>query len=395
MPKRIDVAALTQNAVAQIMGTDYMTAVGEFAALDSYKLADVGNSVFNATDGKDRFVKCLVDAMGKFEVETRPYEGDLSSVMVAPMEWGGFVERVYFSPSDLIDDPMYNLIDGTTYDDHKFYQPKATAKFYQEMKAILSPISIVDEQLHTAFSGWSEMERFISAIRTNVANTMEIGINSYKHMLVQCAIATSIASSKPTAIHLITRAESDGIIESGTTAAEALHNPDFLAYALMTIADTRDNMRIMSTAYNNGAVPTHSYSDDDTKLVLLSRFEKACRFMLRARAYNSDELSIGNYDRTAAWQGHDDGSNQFDFATISGVKISADTDNKLGIGTSAFTADNVIGLAFDRKALGLCPYKRKVTSSYTAISDHWNEYHHLMMNALLDANYNIVAFVLD
>lgn len=394
MPKKIDVTTLTQNAVAQVMGTDYMTATGDFAALDSYKLADVGNSVFDANNGKDVFVKCLVDAMGKFECETRPYSGDLSSIMVEPMEWGGFIERAYYSPSDLITDPMYNLVDGTTYDDHKFYQPKVSAKFYQEMKAILSPISIVEEQLKTAFTGWGEMERFISGIRTNVANTMEIGINSYKHMLAQCAIATSIAGTS-TAVHLLTDAIADGIVESGTTAADAMHDPDFLAYALMRIADTRDNMRIMSTAFNNGAVPTHSYSDDDTKIVLLSKFEKSCKFLLRARAFNSNELSIGEYDRTAAWQGHDNGTTKFDFATVSSVSISADADNKLGIGTSAFSASNVIGLMFDRKALGLCPYKRKTTSSYTAISDHWNEYHHLMMNALLDANYNIVAFVVD
>lgn len=394
MPKKIDVTSLTQNAVAQIMGTDYMTAQGDFAALDSYKLADVGNAVFNANDGKDLFVKCLVDAMGKFEAEARPYTGDLSSIMVEPMEWGGFIERAYYSPSDLISDPMYNLVDGTTYDDHKFYQPKVSAKFYQEMKAILSPISIVDEQLHTAFNGWAEMEKFISGIRVNVANTMEIGINSYKHMLAQCAIAVSVAGNQ-NAVHLLTDAIADGVVASGTTAEVAMSDPNFLAYALMRIADTRDNMRIMSTAYNNGAVPTHSYSDDDTKTVLLSKFEKACKFLLRARAFNSNELSIGDYDRTAAWQGHDSGTSKFDFTTVSSVSISADADNKLGIGTSAFSQGNVIALMFDRKALGLCPYKRKVTSSYTAISDHWNEYHHLMMNALLDANYNIVAFVVD
>ena len=394
MPKKIDVTKLTQDAVSQIMGTDYMTSTGDFAALDSYKLADVGNSVFNASDGKDMFVKCLVDAMGKFEAESRPYTGDLSSIMVEPMEWGGFIERAYFSPSDLISDPMYNLVDGSTYDDHKFYQPKVSAKFYQEMKAILSPISIVDEQLHTAFTGWDEMEKFISAIRTNVANTMEIGINSYKHMLAQCAIAVSDAGNN-NAVHLLSDAVAQGIVSAATTADEAMTNPDFLAYALMRIADTRDNMRIMSTAYNNGAVPTHSYSDDDTKTVLLSKFEKACRFLLRARAFNSNELSIGEYDRTAAWQGHDNGTTKFDFTTVSSVSISADSDNKLGIGTSAYSKSNVIALMFDRKALGLCPYKRKVTSSYTAISDHWNEYHHLMMNALLDANYNIVAFIVD
>lgn len=392
MPKRINVTELTQKAVAQIMGTEYMEQTGDFAALESYKLADVGRTVL-ATD-KDAYVKCLVDAIGKFEAEARPYEGDLSSIMVEPMEWGGFSERAYYSPADIIDDPMYNLVDGTTYDDHKFYQPKVTAKFFQEAKSILSPISITDEQLNTAFTGWEQKERFLSGIRVNMANTMAVGINSYKHMLAQCAIATSVANTG-TAVHLLTDAIEDGIIASGTTAAAAMSDADFLAYALMRIADVRDNMRIMSTAYNNGAVPTHAIAEGDTKLVLLSKFEKACRFILRARAFNANELSIGEYDRVAAWQGHDNGTKKFDFATVSAVSISADADNKIGIGTTAFSQSGVIALAFDRKALGLCPYRRKITSSYTAISDHWNEYHHLLLNAILDANFNIVAFVLD
>ena len=392
MPKRINVTELTQKAVAQIMGAEYMEQTGDFAALESYKLADVGRAVLS-TD-KDAYVKCLVDAIGKFEAEDRPYEGDLSSIMVEPMEWGGFIERAYYSPADIIDDPIYNLVDGTTYDDHKYYQPKVTAKFFQEAKSILSPISITDEQLNTAFTGWEQKERFLSGIRVNMANTMAIGINSMKHMLAQCAIATSVANTG-TAVHLLTDAIADGIIASGTTAAAAMTDSDFLAYALMRIADVRDNMRIMSTAYNNGAVPTHTIGESDTKLVLLSKFEKACRFILRARAFNANELSIGEYDRTAAWQGHDNGTKKFDFATVSAVSISADADNKIGIGTTAFSQSGVIALAFDRKALGLCPYRRKITSSYTAISDHWNEYHHLLMNAILDANFNIVAFVLD
>lgn len=394
MPKFEDVVQLTQDAVAQIMGTDYMSSLGTFAALDSYKLADVGNAVFDSTNGTDAFCKALIDQLGKLECEVRPYTGDLSSVMVKPMEWGGFVERVYFAPSDLIQDPMYNLVNGTSYDDHKFYQPSVATKFYQERKAILSPISLGTEQLKSAFSGWEQMDKFHASIRANLSNTIEIGINSYKHMMVQCGIAISDAGTN-TSVHLLTEAKAAGIVPAATTAAEAIYLPDFLTFALMRIAEVRDNMRIISTAYNNGAVPTHAYSEDDTRLVLLSGFEKACKFRLKARTFNVDELSIGKYDRTPAWQGHDSGTGKFEFATNSSVSISADSDEKLGIGASAYSQSYVIAFMFDRMALGVCPYQRKTTSSYTAIADFWNDYHHLLMNAMIDANYNMVAFIID
>ena len=75
--------------------------------------------------------------------------------------------------------------------------------------------------------------------------------------------------------------------------------------------------------------------------------------------------------------------------------ISADPTNKLGIGTSEVTLTNAIGLLFDRMALGICPYRSKVTSNYTAIADFWNEYHHMLVNYILDSNYSMVAFFND
>lgn len=394
MPKVISIYDTVQKAVAQALGDTYMSQIGQLADLPSYKLADVGNAVFDSAGGVDVVTKSLVDAMGEFECEVRPYEGDLASLMVKPMEWGGFVERAYIGLADIIDDPRLNLVNGTSYDDHVYYAPNVQAKIYQEAKGILTPYSITEDMLKTAFTGWAQMEKFLGGIRANALRTVEAGINSMKHMLVQTGIAQSIAGTS-TAVHLLTDAIAEGIVAAGTTAPEALKDPGFLAYALMIIANVRDNMKVLSTAYNNGAVPTNAYSDADTKLVLLNRFEKACKFMLKSKVYNKDELSIGEYDMTAAWQGHDGGSGKFDLQTISSVKIAADANNKLGIGTSAFSQDYVIAFAYDRLALGLCPFNRKVTSSFTAITDHWNIYHHLFCNALHDANYNMVAFVVD
>ena len=88
MPKVISIYDTVQKAVAQAVGDTYMQQVGTLSDLPSYKLADVGNAVFDAAGGVDVVTKTLVDAMGEFECEVRPYEGDLQSVMVKPMEWG-------------------------------------------------------------------------------------------------------------------------------------------------------------------------------------------------------------------------------------------------------------------------------------------------------------------
>ena len=57
--KHVDVVSLTQEAVAQTMGTDYMEKLGDFAALDSYKLVDVGKDV-TASGTVDVYCKKLI-----------------------------------------------------------------------------------------------------------------------------------------------------------------------------------------------------------------------------------------------------------------------------------------------------------------------------------------------
>ena len=85
-----------------------------------------------------------------------------------------------------------------------------------------------------------------------------------------------------------------------------------------------------------------------------------------------------------------------DIEINSAVEITADTANKLGIGTSAYSSKYVIGLMYDRLAIGIAERAgNKVTSSYTACADFWNMFDHHALNAWVDSNYNIVAFIID
>lgn len=151
-------------------------------------------------------------------------------------------------------------------------------------------------------------------------------------------------------------------------------------------------MHRMTTAYNNGSVPMQA---KEVNKILLTDFVSSTKFNVRANTYNLDEVGIGSYDEVSAWQGITDGTNNFDYSTNSKIMISADPTNKLGIGTAEVTLTNAIGLLFDRMALGICPYRSKVTSNYTAIADFWNEYHHMLVNYILDSNYSMVAFFND
>lgn len=396
--KHVDCVELTQEAVAQTMGTDYMSEIGDFTGVDSYKLIDIGKDVLDGGT-VDVYAKKLLGVMGKMVIDEKKYEGaGIKSIFVDSFDWGSFVERVYFTPQDLIEDDMWNLIDGKVYEnDHKFFAPKVAAKLFEEAKSITTPISIVEEQLRTAFTGWDQMNKFLSGIRTNVENTISLALQAYAHMLLSCGIAVS-CEGIGTAVHLVTEAIAAGILESGTTYETARYNEAFNIFCMERIKTIRDNMRIYSSAYNNGEMPTFT-NNDDNKMVLLTQFENGLKFQGKRQVYNLDQIGIGDYETTPMWQGlretNEGATTNFAWATVSSISINADATNKLGIGTSAVEINNVAGIIFDHRAMGVCPYRRKVTSQYTASADFWNEFHHLLVNYILDTNFNMVAICMD
>lgn len=389
-----DIVDLTQKAVAQTLGNEYMTKDGKLQAIESYNIVDVGTSVLES-GALDSYVKALLSQMGKMIVESKVYTAELPSIFVDSYDWGGYLERVYFSPQDLIKDEMYDLVDGQTYDDHKFYKPNTKAKIFEQAKTIMCPISITRDQMQMAFSSWEQMNSFLSGIYQNVQNTITLGMEAYAHMLISSGIAMSIKNTE-NVVHLATEFYGEASETNvHPTYAGMMKDKDFLIYSLKRIAQTKDYMKRYTTAFNNGAIPTFT-SEEDARTVLLSDFSRAIKFNVTPSLFNKNDINIGDYDKITSWQAFaNTGKSDFDIDTISTISISADSNETLGIGTTAFLQSGVIGVVYDYRAMGLCPYKTKVSTNYTAIADFWNEYHHQLVNYILDGNFNIVSFVLD
>ena len=392
--KRVDVVELTQKALAMTMGAEYMEQLGDLAALDSYKLVDVGREVTGSAT-REIFSKALISLMAKMEIDERTYTGEISSIFVNNFDWGGFVERVYFTPDQIIDDDMWNLVNGQVYENSlKFFEPGVKAKIFEESKGFMIPSSWSEDVLKEAFRGWDEMTRFLSGRRTMIRNTMTLALQSYAHMLVSCAVAVSVAKTQ-NAIHVLTEAVDAGIIEDGTTAEEALLNESFNIFFMKRLAEVRGYLADYGTGFNNGEIPTFT-PDGDNKLILLKAVENAFKFEGKRQTFNLQEIGFGDYEAISKWQGYKaDGESNYSFDVISKIMIAADSGNKLGIGTSAFTQEGVAALLFDHRALGLCPYKEKTTSNYVGSADFWNEYLHILVNYILDDNFPIIAFILD
>ena len=389
-----NVSSVVQEAVAQAMGTEYMGKVGALSPLDGAKLVDIGKAITETTMTTEKFTKALVSILGRREIDGLTYTPLYSDIIVNRVEWGGFIERVKIDMADIMDSPMFALENKKSYADieHTFYQPKVISKIYEEGKGIMIPISIQSEMLTEAFTSWDRMNEYLTKIRAVIRETLKFAMDMYASILVEGAIAISDKATH-TSVHLLTEAIAEGIVPEATTAKQALKKEEFLVYASRRIAQVRDNMKVRSVAYNNGVIPMQS---TDNTLYLLSEFSRNLKFA-KSGIYNEQMIDFGDSKSIPDWQGitSTEKTEDFDFANTSVISLAADPTNKLGIGTKAVKISNVIGLLFDRKAIGITIYKEKMTSSYTASADFWNEYLHALTNQIIDSDYPMVAFILD
>ena len=395
--KHEDVVKLTRQMVAQSMGQAYMEENGFLEAIPVEKLVDVGRDITDADNTVEKATKALCALLAKFEV----FEGEISTlfddILVDRVEWGGFIERAKINFADIMEDPVFSVEDGVDYSEfeNRYYQPKVVAKIYQEGKSIMIPISIQRATLTEAFRDYETMNSFVSKIRSKVRQTLRKAIDRYCAGLVMGAIAVSAKATR-TAIYLLDDALVDGVegITAETTPSEAMANPKFILYIAKKIAEVRDNMTIDSNVYNNGQWDTASR---DNILYLLNSYTRSLKFDVKANTFNREDVGFGDYKSIPAWQAvraTEDGKG-FDFATTSKVFLSADPTNKLGIGTGAVEIPNVVGLLFDKYALGLTVFKEYTTTNYVASADFWNEYIHSLTNQILDSDFPIVAFIVD
>ena len=389
---------ISKSLFAQMNAGNYMDATAVLAGLDNGVLLDVGKDVTDTSATVEGFSKALCDVLYRLDILVTEYEPQMVQLYKMSAEWGGWLERVTFDFNNIIDDPMFNLTDGTSYADieHKFYQPKVTAKLFTEAKSIAIPISMQIDDIRTAFQSMEQYNNFVSGVRAQIVNQMSYLMDLYALTIARGAICVSCGVLN-NAVHLVTEGKAKGILTAEDTAESAQNNSKFMAYCMERIANVAGYFKRPSKAFNNGSIVTWARK---VNLALINDFVNANTYRNLATTFNQQLLKLPEFDTVTAWQGTKSDSGTFTFDDLTTV-IAKDPNNKLGFKskcnevTGDYTVKNVIGLMYDDRALGVTILNTKTTSSYTGATDHTNTFDHLRLNAVLDSSFNMVAFCLD
>lgn len=366
----------------------------ELVKEDLTGLVDLGQEVFNQ-NAVDNYVKSLVNHIGKVVFVNRPYSGKIPSVLMDSWEFGSVLEKISADIPEAEENKSWELTDGATYDQDVFHKPVVTAKFFNSKVTFEVAVSITERQVKESFSNSEQLNAFYSMIYNAVEKSITIKTDSLimrtiNNMIAETLKADSTAFGGAVGADYSTASTTRCVNllklyndQKGTTltADKALTDPEFIRFASYTIGLYSDRLASISNAFNVGGKPRFT-PKENLHVVLLSDFEKAAKAYLYADSYNKEQVLLPKAETVPFWQGS--GKN-YDFVSTAHINIKETDGQNVEI-------TGVLGVMFDRDALGVCNVDRRVTTNYNAKAEFFNNYYKFDAGYFNDTNENFVVF---
>ena len=373
---------------------------------------DLGTEVFNQ-GAVDNYVKSLVNHIGKVIFVNRPYAGKVPSVLMDAWEFGSVLEKISADAPAAEENDTWDLQDGQTYDQDVFHKPTVTAKFFNSKVTFEVPVSITERQVKESFSNAAQLNGFISMIYAAVEKSMTIKadaliMRTINNMIAETVLADAVAFGANAAGDMagadLSRASTARCVNllklyndkyfpatpgspdptpnpNALTAAKAITDPDFIRFASYVMGTYADRLQSISTVFNVGGKERFT-PKDMLHVVLLSDFAKAAQTYLYSDTFNRGDVLLPQAETVPFWQGS--GKN-YDFANTGHINVKES-------GGKAVEISGVLGVMFDRDALGVCNLDRRVTTNYNAKAEFFNNYYKFDAGYFNDTNENFVVF---
>lgn len=357
---------------------------------DLSNVVDIGKNIVDSNN-VDNYVKKLVNHIGKVIFVNRLYAGGVPSVLIDSWEYGSVLEKVTAELPTATENGTWNLQDGTDYSPDVFYQPKVSAKFFNSKVTFEIPVSFTEIQVKESFSSAAQLNGFISMLVTGVENSMTVKLDALIMRTISNMVGETLAAELTVAgaidptkdsVKAVNLLKSYNTATGKTLAADkAISDADFIRYATYVIGMYQDRMSKVSTLFNIGAKERFTPKDMQ-HVVLLSDFSKASETFLLSGSYNQERVALPVHESVPFWQGS---GLTYSFDDVSRILVKTSTGKDVDFG-------GIIGIIFDRDAVGVSNLNRRVTTNYNPKAEFYTNFYKFDAGYYNDLNENFVVF---
>ena len=360
----------------------------DVVAEDLSNIVDVGVELFSNAS-VDNYVKSLVNKVGKVIFVNRPYSGSVPSVLMDSWEYGSVLQKITAEMPTATENETWELENGREYKQDIFYKPTVSNKFFNSKVTFEIPMSFTERQVKESFNSASELNGFISMIHNSIDKSMTVKVDSLVMRTINNMIAETInadyeddaltGKSGVKAVNLLYLYNHK--FSQTLTAEQAITNPEFIRFASFTMSLYMDRLSKISTLFNVGGKDRFT-SRDRLSVVMLSDFKASADIYLQSDTFNDNYTKLPSAETVPYWQGS---GTAYDFTSVSKINVKTAKNNTIEAG-------GILAIMFDRDALGVSNLDRRVTTSYNAKAEFFNNFYKFDAGYFNDFNENFVVF---
>lgn len=354
---------------------------------DLSNIVDIGNAVFDG-NAFDKYVRSLVNHIGRVIFVNRKYNGSAPSVLMDGWEYGSILQKISSEMPEAEENESWELIDGASYDPNIFRKPIAEQKFFNKKTTFEIDRSITEKQVKQSFSSAEQLNGFISMLYNEVDKAMTVMTDNLIMRTINNYTGETLHNAFPTGTYTGTHIRAVNLLaeyntQYGTqlTKDKCMVDPAFIRFAAYRMGLYKDRLARISTLFNIGGAQRFT-PNDMLHFVTLSDFNTAANIFLQSDVYHNDYVRLPKSETVPFWQGS---GTDYSFSNVSAINVKTTSGDTVSI-------DGVLGVMFDRDALGVANFERRITTNYNPKAEFTNYFYKQDAQYFNDLNENFVVF---
>ena len=386
--------ALNNSIVPAIMGDDYTVNP------DLSNIVDFGTAISAMTADQFKDYFNTFAAAVRTYVDSRGYSPEELPLFVDSQEYGGVLQSIKSDFVETRGSNLYSLVDGQYYNDvNKYFGTKFDTKIYEKDVTYGYAKSIPNTMYKKAFMSASGVSELVALIENMLENSIRRDSSALEHNLLAALALRGKQINLVTVYNTMletgnvpqsaisgTNGESAVALDYGkmvaVTSDNCVYNKFFMQWAFETISNIIKAAKFVNKKYNDGTISTW-LTQSDSIMIFNSIFRN------RAAALGiSEPNGVALYD-TPFWNAQSDNPVP---SIANSSKVLQTTD---GLASGNTSLDNVVGLYYDKSAVGYTTTPISPRTSYNADGDFYNHFRDFNVRYWLDTRNTAIVFTLN
>ena len=322
---------------------------------------------------RDAVMNAISNVLARTIFSIRPYSAKMTGLEMDSFRWGNMMRKLSIVDSDWQDDPAYAWPatydasqtpptgNGEMIDPWTIKKPNVLQTNFYGASVYFDELTIFEDQIESAFQGPEQLGSFLTMIMTELSNRLERSNEGLRRGLVCNAIGAIRAENKAERnIHLLT--EYNGATGNSFTKQDIYdpaNFPAFMKWMYARVAEITDLFTAASTMFQTvitGKPIVRHTPLEFQRIYMYSPLMRQMEARVLADAYHDGFLRYSDVESLPYWQS----IQSKDIVSVSPVYTGTDGSVVNG---SATVVEDVVGLIFDRDAMGMTILDRRVLST--------------------------------